>query len=161
MRGFARAPSLPTPAKYEQAASWVIVCPCSSWPVQWVWSVRSELWKIITNYATCFLTENGETMREAFGPSLTRSPSPLQPTSSNSAACFLRNQLPPKGYWIFLKCRFLSELIRQQPACKDNASHWGFLGLSLFGFLSKYSTHAESCLETLGLVVPPLLSLCI
>lgn len=46
----------------------------------------------------CFLTENGETMREAFRPSLTRSPSPLQPTSSNSVACFLRNRLPPKGY---------------------------------------------------------------
>ena len=48
--------------------------------------------------AAYFLTENNETMVEAFRLSLTRSPSPLVPTSSNSAACFLRNQLPPKGY---------------------------------------------------------------
>lgn len=107
--------------------------------------------------ADYFLAENSKTMAEAFRLSLTRSPSPLVPTSSNSAACFLRNQLPPKSHWIFLKCWFLSELIRQQPACKDNTGYRGFLGLSLFGFFSKYLTHTENCLETLGLVgVPPL-----
>lgn len=65
--------------------------------------------------------ENGKMMAEAFR--LTRFPSSLQPTSSNLAVCFLRKQLPSKGYWIFLKCWFLLELIRQQPVCEDNTGH--------------------------------------
>lgn len=47
--------------------------------------------------AAYFLMES-EMMAETFRPSLTLSPSPLVLTSSNSAACFLRIQLPPKDY---------------------------------------------------------------
>lgn len=109
--------------------------------------------------AAYFPTEISEAMAEAFRPSLARSPAPPVPTSSNWAACFLRNQLAPEGYWVFLTCRFLLELIRQQPARKDGAGHRGVLGLSLFAFSSKCLTHTWSRLESLGLggVHPPLL----
>lgn len=50
--------SLPMPAQWEQAALQVIVHSCSSWPAQWVWSTRSELWK--NNYKLCNVFPDGE-----------------------------------------------------------------------------------------------------
>lgn len=84
-------------------------------------------------------------------------------TSFQQFGCvfFLGTNFHPKTTEFFLKHWVLSELIRQQPACKDNTRYQGFLGLSLFGFFSKRLTDAESCLETLGLAGPPCFSLCL
>lgn len=155
--GFARAPLVPNESKwhFESLFTLVALGRCDGCVV---WGVSNE--KIIKKscVAAYFLTES-VMMAEAFRPSLTLSPSPLVPTSSNSAACFLRIQLPPKDYWLFLKCRFLLELIRQQPACKDKAGYPGFLGLSLFGYLASLQHTLRALLETLHLVGPSLLCL--
>lgn len=109
--------------------------------------------------AACFLRGSSKTTVGLSGRLLPTHPLLLYQLPAIRLCVFLGTNFHPKTTEFFLKCRVLSELIRQQPACKDNTRYQGFLGLSLFGLFSKHLTDAESCLETLGLVDPPCFSL--
>lgn len=109
--------------------------------------------------AACFLRGSSKTTVGLSGRLLPTHPLLLYQLPAIRLCVFLGTNFHPKTTEFFLKCRVLSELIRQQPACKDNTRYQGFLGLSLFGLFSKHLTDAESCLETLGLVVSPCFSL--